>query len=196
LINYNKVGVPIVTFWLGTLFLVGCYAISIYAAVFNRALFEFLLSESGPVESLATLFILLSTILFGASYFRHKQQGVLLFLIFSVLVLFVLNGAILIGLQFYFIGVTLLLFVFKDMHSLLLRLKIPVPSPATAFLALINYLLFSYFFEEFLQLSGNLGQTKTNYNELFETGIKLSVLFFAFECFSRGITWIGEAADV
>jgi hypothetical protein len=106
------------------------------------------------------------------------------------------NGVVYVCLDLYLIGVPLLLFIIKRFRCLLLRFKIPIPSPATAFLAFLNYLLFKYFFEGFLNHHGNLGQGEINYGEMFETGIELTLLFFAFECFSRGVTWIEGTGNV
>ena len=105
------------------------------------------------------------------------------------------NGVVYTGLDLYLIGLPLLVVVVSGLHTLLLRFKVPIPSPAVAFLAFFNYFLFAYFFEDLLLEHGNLGQGSVNYGEMIETGIELSLFLFAFECFSRGLTWIGDNGD-
>lgn len=188
--------IPKRVFGICSLALAGIYTITIYAGVSDRDFYVYLLSDRGPVEILAILFTMFAAVLFGAAYFKHKSQRVILFLVFALLVLFVLNGIVLVGLEFYFVGIPLLILLSKDLHGLLLRLRIPLPSPATAFLMLLNYLLFTYLFEGVMINYANLEQGSINYKELFETGIKLVVLFFSFECFSRGTNWLRETTNV
>jgi len=105
------------------------------------------------------------------------------------------NGVVYTGLDLYLIGLPLLILVVSGLHKLLLKFKIPIPSPAVAFLAFINYFLFTYIFEDLLLRHGNLGQGVINYGEMIETGIELTLFLFAFECFNRGLTWIRGYED-
>ena len=105
------------------------------------------------------------------------------------------NGVVYTSLDLYLIGLPLLVAVVSGLHRLLLRFRIPIPSPAVAFLAFFNYFLFTYVFEDILLKHGNLGQGSINYGEMIETGIELSLFLFAFECFSRGLTWIEGGED-
>lgn len=235
LIDTTYSSIPNRSFWLCFAFLVGCYGLTIYAGLLNQDLYTYLLSEDGPLENAATLFTLIASILFGFAYFKHKPQGCYLFLIFSLLLLFVffeeiswgqrffdietpnsfqnsnaqgeinfhnykpiykyVNGVVFVGIDLYLIGLPLLLFVVKNLHKSLSKFRIPIPSPATAFLAFLNYLLFTYFFEGFLNHHGTLGQGEINYGEMLETGIELTLLFFAIECYSRGMTWFQGAEN-
>jgi hypothetical protein len=149
------------------------------------------------VLALLLLFVFLEEISWGQRFFnietpetfkRINAQGELNLHNYNPIYKYV-NGIVYVGLDLYFIGVPLLLFVIKDLHSFLVKLKIPIPSPATAFLMFFNYLLFTYFFEGFLDHRGTLGAGEINYGEMLETGIELAFLFFAIECFTRGITW-------
>jgi hypothetical protein len=185
--------IPKRVFWISTLILFGCYALTIYAWISNHDFYVNLVSDNGVVEILSLIFSILSALFFGTSYFKHRPNRSYFFLIYSLLVVFTVNGIVITALQFYFIGIPLLTFVVKDLHGLLLRYNIPIPSPATAFLTLLNYLLFTYCLEGFIYNFGSHGQAAMNYGELFQAGTKLVVLYFSVECFRRGTTWLTRA---
>jgi hypothetical protein len=214
--------------------LVGCYTLTIYAGVFDQDLFISLLSEDGPLENIATIFILIASILFALAYIRYKPGKPYFFLFLSIILLFVffeeiswgqrlfniatpdsfksfnaqneinlhnykpiykyVNGVVYVCFYIYMIGIPLLILIFENLHSFLMRFNVPLPSPATAFLAFLNYFLYTYPFLELLQnprYHGLIG-IGINFGELLETGIELTLLFFAFECFNRGITWMKQ----
>jgi hypothetical protein len=228
------VSTPKRSFIFCVVFLAGCYVMTIYAGMFNKNFFVFLLEEDGLLENLATLFTLFAAIFFGLAYFRHKSQRSYFFLVLSILLLFVffeeiswgqrlldietpetirrlnaqeeinfhnfnpiykyINGVAFVGLDLYLIGIPLLVLLVRNLHGLLLKFRIPIPSPATAFLAFLNYFLFTYFFERYLHHHGKLVQGYINYGEMLEFGIELTLLLFAFECFTRGITCMKSPA--
>ena len=177
------------TFLIFSAVLLCIYGLAIYCAVFNHELYLNLLEDGGRVEQLAIIFTVISAILFILSFFKHTQPKSFLFLVFSILVIFAINGVVYRLIEFYFLGIPLLLFILPRLHDGLIKLKVPVASPATAFLTLLNYLLFTYCFEGFVGLHGDLGRGLINYGEMFETGFKLVVLHFSLECFTRGVTW-------
>jgi hypothetical protein len=164
--------------------------------VFSPEAFSYLFSDNGPIELLAVLFTIIAVTFFVWAYIRQRPRSTFWYLLFSALVIFGLNGVMYIGLEIYFIGLPLLLFIVKGLHRHLVRLKIPIPSPATAFLTLYNYLLFTYCLEGFVNHQVDLVHGSINYRELFETGSRLAVMFFAFECWSRGITWLEGIAEM
>ena len=222
--------IPINAFWVSVCLLVGCYAFTIYAGLYNGELYRLLLKEDGPLENAATLFTLAAAILFAVTYFKYKPNSSYFFILLALLLLFVffeeiswgqrlfgietpetfkrlnaqgeinlhnyepiykyVNGVVYVGLDLFLIGLPLLIFISKDLHGFLLKLGIPIPSPATAFLTFLNYLLFTYFIEGFLRHHGSLGAGEINYGEIFETGLELTLLFFAYECLYRGLSWI------
>ena len=222
--------IPRISFWICTSILFVCYLFTFYAGLSDRELFIKLLSEDGPLENIATICTLLAAIIFGLSYFKHRQSKPIFFLLFSLLLFLVfmeeiswgqrvfgiatpdsikylnaqgeinlhnytpiykyVNDVVYLCLDLYFIGFPLLLFIIKDLNRFLLKFKLPIPSPATALLAFLNYLLFNYFFEPILAHRGILGHGKINYGEMLETGIELTLLLFSIECFYRGISWL------
>lgn len=179
----------IFVFFIFILALLLIYLLAIYCAISNYELYINLLRDNGLGEQLAIFFTIIGAILFGLAYFRHTRPKSLMFPVLSVLVLFAINGVVYRLVEFYFLGVPLLLFIMPRLHDALIKLKVPIASPATAFLTLLNYLLFTYCFEGFVGIHGELGSGVINYGEVFETGFKLIVLYFSLECFSRGLTW-------
>ncbi len=90
------------------------------------------------------------------------------------------------------LGIGLLVLVYKELHTLLVRYRVPIPSPATAFLIFANYLMFTYLFKFLLSYYGLLGMKVVNFTEIYETGIEITLLFFSLECFHRGTTWMEQ----
>jgi hypothetical protein len=103
-----------------------------------------------------------------------------------------INELFYVCLEFYLVGIFLIVLIFKDLHTLLLRYRVPIPSAATAFLVFINFLMFVYFFQFPLSYYDLLGTRVVNFTEIYETGIEISLLFFALECFHRGTTWLNH----
>ena len=95
-------------------------------------------------------------------------------------------------LDFYLLGIALLVAIFKSLHTLLAKLRVPIPSLATAFLIFINGLLFTYFFKFTLDYYNLLGMNVVNFTEIYETGIELALLFFSVECCKTGTTWLND----
>jgi len=93
-------------------------------------------------------------------------------------------------LEFYLVGVLLLGLIFKNVHTILVRYRVPIPSPATAFLVFINVLMFTYLFKFPLSYYDLLGRGVVNFTEIYETGIEIALLYFSLECFHRGTTWL------
>ena len=181
-----------IPFYVFIFILFSLYGLVIYSALFNQGLYRRLLEDGGGVELLAIIFTVIAAILFGISYFRHSQPKSIPFLLLAVVVPFAINGVVYRIVEFFFLGITLLIFILPRLHRALLKLKLPIPSPATAFLVLLNYLLFTYCFKGFVSLHGYLGYGEINYGEIFETGFRLIVLYFALECFTRGLTWVKD----
>lgn len=102
----------------------------------------------------------------------------------------VINEIMYVCLEFYLLGIALLVVVFKPLHTLFVKLRVPIPSLATGFLIFINGLLFTYFFKFTLGSYNLLGMRVVNFTEIYETGIELSLLFFSLECCTRGTTWL------
>ena len=92
-------------------------------------------------------------------------------------------------LQFYLVGIVLLTLIFEKLYQVIVKLKLPVPSPATAFLMCANYFLYHDFFLMLASRFGYHGKVTVNYVEIYEAGIELSLLFFSIECLSRGLSW-------
>ena len=168
------------------------YGLVIYSALFNRVLYLNLLADGGGVELLAIIFTVIAAILFSLSYFKHTQPKPIPFLVLAVLVPFAINGVVYRIVEFFFLGIPLLIFIKPRLHNYLIKLRLPIASPATAFLILLNYLLFTYCFEGLVGIHGDLSLGVINYGEIFETGFKLIVLYFSLECFTRGLTWIND----
>jgi len=101
-----------------------------------------------------------------------------------------INELIYVCLEFYLLGISLLVLIFNDLNNLLLRYRVPIPSAATAFLVFINFLMFVYFFQFPLSYYDLLGRRVVNFTEIYETGIEIALLFFSLECFHRGTTWL------
>ena len=104
----------------------------------------------------------------------------------------VVNEIMYVCIEFYLLGIALLVAIFKSLHTLLVKLKVPIPSLGTAFLIFINGLLFTYFFKFTLEYHNLLGVKVVNFTEIYETGIELSLLFFSLECCKRGTTWLND----
>lgn len=181
-----------IPFYVFILLLSSLYGLAIYSALFNRGLYLSLLEDGGGVELLAVVFTIIAAILFCFSYFRHTQPKPIPFLVLAVLVPFAINGVVYRIIEFFFLGIPLLIFIMPRLHQGLIKLKLPLASPATAFLILLNYLFFTYCFEGFVGIHGDLGLGIINYGEIFETGFKLIVLYFSLECFTRGLTWVND----
>ena len=237
--RYDLIGVKVtpsslsrIMFWACLFALTACYAFTMWAGIAKTELYIYLMAEDGPLENMATAFVLAASVLFALAYVRYKSQRQHLFLVFSLILLFVffeeiswgqrilgietpesfkelnaqgelnlhnytpiykyVNALVYAGLGLYLIGLPLLVFIEHRIHSFLIKVKIPIPSPATAFLAFVNYFLFTSFFEKFLAHQGKLGQGEINYGELLETGLELALFYFAFECLNRGITWLED----
>ncbi len=101
-----------------------------------------------------------------------------------------INEFIYVCLEFYIVGVLLLSLIYTDLHTVLVKYAVPVPSPATAFLVFFNSLMFTYLFKFPLSYYDLLGMRVTNFTEIYETGIEITLFYFSLECFYRGTTWI------
>ena len=99
------------------------------------------------------------------------------------------------ALHLYLVWIPLLCLIFTRVHTLLLRFKIPLASPATALLMCINYLLFNDVFLFLSSRFGYMGTGKVNYVELYEAGIEVCLLYFAIECYVRGVSWLESSYD-
>ncbi|MGV7222958.1 MAG: hypothetical protein ACQ9MH_15690 [Nitrospinales bacterium] len=105
------------------------------------------------------------------------------------------NGVAYMCFEFYMVGVPLLILIYHNFHKYLVRYRVPVPSPATAFLTFINYVLYRYFFKGLLLYHGSLGRGEINFGEIMETGIEIIFLYFSYECYSRGTTWLKKECN-
>lgn len=101
-----------------------------------------------------------------------------------------INELFYVCLEFYLLGVPLLVLIFNNLNNLLVRYRVPIPSAATAFLVFVNTLMFVYFFQFPLSYYDLLGTRVVNFTEIYETGIEIALLFFSLECFHRGTTWL------